>query len=206
MKAFSFFENWFQLAESQTDDAKRLAFYDAVMRYAFDGEEPENVGRRGDGAKRAAYFAFLTVQPVLELSRKRAAAGSTGGRPRVEKQAEKQTEKQTEKQRGKAKNARLRKEENRIEENRKESSPARERARPTQSQFVDGCVFAGIPKEFAAGLFEEVSTNGWEDRDGRPIGNWRMYAKRIWNDQRTRPADGAGHGDVAPTIVSMEDL
>ena len=201
MKAYTFFENWYQLAESQTDDAKRLAFYDAVMRYAFDGEVPECVGRNGDGAKRAAYFAFLTVQPVIEMARRKSAAGASGGRPKCEKQ----TEKQTEKQRGKAENALLIKEKKIKEENRKESS-SRVRAEPTLSQFVDGCIFAGIPESFAHELFGELSTNGWADRDGRPIGNWRMYAKRIWNKYKTGASPVAVPGDVAPTMVSMEDL
>ena len=208
MKAFTFFENWYQLAESQTDDMKRLAFYDAVMRYAFDGEEPENVGRNGDGVKRAAYFAFLTVQPVLEISRKRSAAGTSGGRPSAEKQTEKQTEK-SRKSNGEKQNSHplenKRKEEKRIEE---KSSPARTRERPTQKQFLDGCLLAGIPANFAAPLYDEIVTNGWQDRDGRDIGNWRMYAKRIYNDHRQRPPSDAAQvsGDVAPAHISLEDL
>ena len=208
MKAFTFFENWYQLAESQSDDAKRLAFYDAVMRYAFDGEEPENVGRDGDGAKRAAYFAFLTVQPVLEISRKRSAATDSIRKNQEEKSNGKSPEK------SKSDLIKIndvhplenkRKEEKRIEE---KSSPARTRERPTQKQFLDGCLIAGIPANFAAPLYDEIVTNGWQDRDGRDIGNWRMYAKRIYNDHRMRPPSDAAQvsGDVAPAHISLEDL
>jgi hypothetical protein len=216
MKAFTFFENWYQLAESQTDDAKRLAFYDAVMRYAFDGEEPENVGRNGDGAKRAAYFAFLTVQPVLEISRKRSAATDSIRKNQEEKSNGKSTEKSNGKSTEKSKSDLIkindvhplenkRKEEKRIEE---KSPPARTRERPTQKQFLDGCLIAGIPANFAAPLYDEIVTNGWQDRDGRDIGNWRMYAKRIYNDHRLRPPSDAAQvsGDVAPTHISLEDL
>jgi hypothetical protein len=220
MKAFTFFENWYQLAESQTDDAKRLAFYDAVMRYAFDGEEPENVGRNGDGAKRAAYFAFLTVQPVLEISRKRSAATDSIRKNQEEKSNGKSNGKSTEKSNGKSTEKsksdlikindvhpleNKRKEEKRIEE---KSSPARTRERPTQKQFLDGCLLAGIPANFAAPLYDEIVTNGWQDRDGRDIGNWRMYAKRIYNDHRLRPPSDAAQvsGDVAPAHISLEDL
>jgi hypothetical protein len=220
MKAFTFFENWYQLAESQTDDAKRLAFYDAVMRYAFDGEEPENVGRNGDGAKRAAYFAFLTVQPVLEISRKRSAATDSIRKNQEEKSNGKSNGKSTEKSNGKSTEKsksdlikindvypleNKRKEEKRIEE---KSSPARTRERPTQKQFLDGCLIAGIPANFAAPLYDEIVTNGWQDRDGRDIGNWRMYAKRIYNDHRLRPPSDAAQvsGDVAPAHISLEDL
>ena len=208
VKAFTFFENWYQLAESQSDDAKRLAFYDAVMRYAFDGEEPENVGRDGDGAKRAAYFAFLTVQPVLEISRKRSAATDSIRKNQEEKSNGKSPEK------SKSDLIKIndvhplenkRKEEKRIEE---KSSPARTRERPTQKQFLDGCLIAGIPANFAAPLYDEIVTNGWQDRDGRDIGNWRMYAKRIYNDHRMRPPSDAAQvsGDVAPAHISLEDL
>jgi hypothetical protein len=224
VKAFTFFENWYQLAESQTDDAKRLAFYDAVMRYAFDGEEPENVGRNGDGAKRAAYFAFLTVQPVLEISRKRSAATDSIRKNQEEKSNGKSNGKSTEKSNGKSNGKSTeksksdlikindvhplenkRKEEKRIEE---KSSPARTRERPTQKQFLDGCLLAGIPANFAAPLYDEIVTNGWQDRDGRDIGNWRMYAKRIYNDHRLRPPSDAAQvsGDVAPAHISLEDL
>jgi hypothetical protein len=220
VKAFTFFENWYQLAESQTDDAKRLAFYDAVMRYAFDGEEPENVGRNGDGAKRAAYFAFLTVQPVLEISRKRSAATDSIRKNQEEKSNGKSPEKSNGKSNGKSTEKsksdlikindvhpleNKRKEEKRIEE---KSSPARTRERPTQKQFLDACLLAGIPANFAAPLYDEIVTNGWQDRDGRDIGNWRMYAKRIYNDHRLRPPSDAAQvsGDVAPAHISLEDL
>ena len=214
MKAFTFFENWYQLAESQTDDARRLAFYDAVMRYAFDGEEPENVGRSGDGAKRAAYFAFLTVQPVLEISRKRSAATDSIRKNQEEESSGKSNGKSNGKSTEKSNSDLIKindvhpskiKEEKRIEE---KSSPARTRERPTQKQFIEACLLAGIPANFAAPLYDEIVTNGWQDRDGRDIGNWRMYAKRIYNDHRVRPPSDVTQagGDVAPAHISLEDL
>jgi hypothetical protein len=208
MKAFSFFENWYQLAESQTDDAKRLAFYDAVMRFAFDGEVPENVGRNGDGVRRAAYFAYLTVQPVLELSRKRSAATDSVRKNQAEKSSGKSSGKSNGKSNPdliKIKDARSL-EKNRIEENRiEENSSSRVRAMPPLKEFVEGCFFAGIPRDFAAELYGEISTNGWADSAGKPIGNWRMYAKRVYSEQRqAAPGVTAPSAAASPTITQVD--
>lgn len=219
MKAFSFFENWYQLAESQTDDAKRLAFYDAVMRFAFDGEVPENVGRNGDGIRRAAYFAYLTVQPVLELSRKRSAATDSVRKNQAEKSNGKSNSdlmkikrKASEKSNGKS-NPDLMKikdvrslEKNRIEKNRREeNSSSRVRAMPPLKEFVEGCFFAGIPRDFAAELYGEISTNGWADSTGKPIGNWRMYAKRVYLErQQSAPGVAAPSAAASPTCTQVD--
>lgn len=76
-----FYRNWFELAELQTDGELRLAFYDAIFRYVFDGEIPPDVGRDGDKVARAARFAFLTVQPIIDRATSDRANGLKGGRP-----------------------------------------------------------------------------------------------------------------------------
>lgn len=203
-KQLTFFRNWYELAEEQTDDLKRLAYYDAIMRYAFDGEVPERPSRRESGVKRASYFAFLTVQPVIDSAKNKNNAAKKAAETRWKKDAlhnaphdaeenaphnaphDAANDAEEDAPHNAPHDTSL--EKNRIEENRKEaSSRAGAREPPNEKQFLEGCCLAGIPADFAAALFAEISTNGWADRDGRKIGNWRMYAKRIWNEHRNAP-------------------
>ena len=85
MNQLVFYKNWWDLAQLQTDGALRLAFYDAIFDYAFEGKIPPEVGRDGAKEDRAARFAYLTVQPVIDLSAKRAAAGAASGKSRKNK-------------------------------------------------------------------------------------------------------------------------
>ena len=217
MKQLTFFRNWYELAEAQTDDLKRLAYYDAIMRYAFDGEVPEKPSRRESGDKRAAYFAFLTVQPVIESAAQKSASAKRAIEKRWRKDTPNNTENNTpnntpydtpydtendtqkntpyntpyDTENGTPKNtpnvSPL--EKNRIEKNRTSSRAGARGMKPpdTQKEFVDVCVGMGIPEAFSAPLFDELRTNGWCDADGKPIGNWRMYVKSVHNERRNNP-------------------
>lgn len=87
MNQLVFYKNWWELAQLQTDDALRLAFYDAIFDYAFEGKVPPEVGRDGAKEARAARFAYITVQPVVERAVADVQNGMKGGRPR-KKQSE----------------------------------------------------------------------------------------------------------------------
>ena len=42
MKCVKFFRIWHELAEGRDTDEKRLAFYDALLGYAFTGKRPKD--------------------------------------------------------------------------------------------------------------------------------------------------------------------
>lgn len=92
-KYLTFYENWFVLAEGRDTDEKRLAFYDTIMRYAFDGKVPGRPERgRSHGRDWAAWDAYNTVKPIIDMCRKRQEAGRRGGRPAACRDAETTTE------------------------------------------------------------------------------------------------------------------
>lgn len=70
---FNFYESFYRAAsECGLSDAERLAFYDAMCAWAFDGTEPELEG--------AAKVAFTLARPNIEASP--GLRGNRGGRPR----------------------------------------------------------------------------------------------------------------------------
>lgn len=137
MDSLTFFRNWYDLAKLQTDDSLRLAFYDAVFAYAFDGEVPPDPGRGGKKTARAARFAYLTVAPVINISIRKRGAGLASGIAR--KKRGEQTREQGDEQTREQKSAPFRKEEKRIEENRIEGKvvDAPATAAPVSSKDIE---------------------------------------------------------------------
>ncbi len=52
----------------------RLAFYDAIFSYGFEGKEPENLPNR-------AQIGWILVKPVIDSNNKKYVDGQKGGRP-----------------------------------------------------------------------------------------------------------------------------
>jgi len=78
-KSMAFFDGYFLFAESLPPE-QRLAFYDAVMRYAFRGEEPS-----GDSP---VWGAFMLVKATLDKSLSMAEMGRRGGMARSARKAD----------------------------------------------------------------------------------------------------------------------
>lgn len=75
-----FYETWYALAEGRDTDAKRLAFYDTIFRYYFEGIEPQKPVRgESSGEAWASWDAFLVAKPVIDNRRKKIEAGRVGG-------------------------------------------------------------------------------------------------------------------------------
>jgi hypothetical protein len=67
---FSFFPSYYAFARN-LPDAERLAFYDAILDYFFEGVEPS-----GDSP---VYSAFLLIQPNINNSKRAKLIGRNGG-------------------------------------------------------------------------------------------------------------------------------
>lgn len=88
MNQLTIFRNWWELAENRDTDEKRLAFYDAIMRYAFEGKVPDRpVKGVSRGVDYAAWDAYQSVLPVISESVRKSEAGSLGGRGNVKQDA-----------------------------------------------------------------------------------------------------------------------
>lgn len=79
-KCFTFWENWYLLAEGRDTDEKRLAFYDALFRFAFECEVPPKP-KRGDPATIwAAYDAYLAASQTISRNMDLREQGRHGGK------------------------------------------------------------------------------------------------------------------------------
>ena len=236
MNQLVFYKNWWDLAQLQTDGDLRLAFYDAIVDYAFEGKIPPEVGRDGLKEARAARFAYLTVQPVIDLSAKRAAAGAASGKSRQNKTTNTETNTPTNKRRtngeqnankrrtnrehadeqadGKKTNtvAKNRIEKNRIEENRNVDASASTTGGgggrlPSREVFLSACESTlGVPRDFADGVYTELSMFEGEDASGVKIGSWRRYVKAAWNREQSARAAAASPSDDSPRHISEDNL
>jgi hypothetical protein len=169
------------------------------MRYAFRGEEPPKVETTAKGADKAAYFAYLTVAPIIrgkdsedaddgdDSERFRRAAKARWNKDATHDATHNATHDATHDAKS---DASLLKEEkkNRGKEEGTAASRAPAHAKPTQQQFVDGCLGAGVPEDFARSLFAELEGFGWKDGDGRDIGSGQRYAKRTYLERRREAA------------------
>ena len=201
MNQIVFYKNWWELAQLQTDDANRLAFYDAIFDYAFVGKVQDEVGRDGDKALRAARFAFLTVQPIIDISVKRSKAGEASGEARRE-----ETNKPTNTV------AKNRIEKNRIEENRNVDASASTTGGgggllPSREVFLSACESTlGVPRDFADVVYAELAQFDGEDSAGNKIGSWRRYVKAAWNRAQSARAAAYSPSDDSPRHISEDDL
>ena len=79
MSYLVFYDTWHFLAEGRDTDSKRLAFYDAIMRYAFEGIEPQKPVRgESPGEAWAAWDAFVVAKDKIDSHKAKARAGRNG--------------------------------------------------------------------------------------------------------------------------------
>ena len=190
--SFIFYNSLYYAVEKETDEM-RGNFFRIVLDYWHKGKVPD----KSD----PCYGYFILAKPSIDNLKKKQKAGSKGGSKRkanaeakVEANA-KQTRKQTQSEKEIEREIKI--------ENFSSRAGARGMKPPdTQKEFVDACVGMGIPEAFSAPLFDELRTNGWCDADGKPIGNWRMYTKSVYNERRNNPPPASD----GMTIVRLEDL
>ena len=76
-KAFSFLRSFYEAACTITDKKEQADFYNAIFRYAFDGEESDITG--------TPLAMFLLAKPNIDFSLKKSEAGALGGSTRRER-------------------------------------------------------------------------------------------------------------------------
>ena len=188
----TFWANWY-MAARQLPAELRLAWYDAVLDYAFEGREPATGGALADSI---AYQAVQMVRATIGVSRRRREAGAKGGskqnaskRGANAKQNGSKTEANAEQTPSKTE-AKPKQEQEQVQEQDQEHNVIRSSATtahtrgktPTLKQFVGGAITAGIPESFAEPFYRELVEAGWADKDGRHIANWRRYLKTSYAD------------------------
>lgn len=216
--SMAFFDGYFLFGESLPPD-QRLAFYDAILRYAFRGEEPE------EGSP--AWGAFMLIRATLdkslsmaEIGRKGGMAtsaakaetaranGASGGRPpKAEKQRKPKRETQAKPKRNptetQAENpSGTQRKPNDMNENENnhalssvKNAPARVRIEP---DFLRNAASAiGVPQSFADEFAEIMRMQDWAyiNPSGRTVqvtlGNVKTVMGCFWKrEKERRGADG----------------
>ena len=74
--SFVFYRSFYE-GVKKLDDATRLAYYEALMEYALNGEEP-------DGDNVFVTTLFNLIKPQIDVNNKRYENGKKGGRPKKE--------------------------------------------------------------------------------------------------------------------------
>lgn len=188
----TFWANWYT-ASRQLPDELRLAWYDAVLDYAFTGAEPK---AGGTVAQCVAFQAVEMVRAPIAKSRMRREFGALGGfgnskpnanaeqngsKPKANaEQPESKTEANAEQNGSKAE---AKRKQDKDKDKEQDATTAHTRGKtPTLKQFVGGAITAGIPESFAEPFYRELVEAGWADKDGRHIANWRRYLKTSYAD------------------------
>lgn len=84
-KQITFFRNWYDSINLVEDEAARLALYDAIFHYCFDGEEPTHIEQHKE-----ANFVWRFLLPLLKASRRQFLNGiKSKGAPKGNKNAKK---------------------------------------------------------------------------------------------------------------------
>ena len=190
----TFWRGWYDGAR-RYPDAQRLAVYDAILAFAFDGAEPAEP--EGDLTAAIVFQTIATIRPTIEISRKRREFGAVGGRTSKCEAEPKPTATKAEakrKQNGsktEAKPKQPRKTHKQVkeqvqdkeQEHNANSYPAHARKRPPSlDQFLAGATLAGVPEDYARSFYDNLVGADWRDADGLYVANWRRYLRKSYLD------------------------
>ena len=209
-ESLTFWRNWFDGVDAFPDEL-RLAWYDAVLRFAFLGVEPDRP-TADDPLSAIRWNAVQMVRSTITISRRRKEIGALGGSKRQANAKQTASKRQANgKQTASKRQANANQEQVQGQEQEQEqyaisiSATARgKRQPPTIDQFVDGGKLAGVPEDFARGFYADLVAAGWQDADGLYVANWRRYLKSAWREEQkkfpgargSQPAGGIALDDI----------
>lgn len=180
-EGFIFYRS-FALAAETLKKSEKLLFYEHIIKYALNGEEP-------DPDHRASYSMFLLVKPQLDANFRRYENGVKGGRPKKPngnqtetetKPNDNQTETETkpkEKEKEKEKAKEKEKEKAKAKDEEKDKAKAKETLSggsagwPSLGEVTAYGHEAGVPA-LAAKFWQENNRRKWQI-NGEPIRNWK---------------------------------
>ena len=224
-KQFTFYESFASALSRIKKKSDRADAYDAICRYALYGELPD-LEKLPDSAA----IAFDLIRPTLDVSKRKADAGKTGGTAKQDASKPEANRKQTAskseangKQTGsegkpEARGNRKRGETGSDIEGEKEKEIENECSlsllSPSQKPGVkfspvDGPSFEQV-EEFARmrkadGLakdfFDYYAAAGWRDGEGKPVFNWQQKFISWELREKNRPKNMNRTGALAPVFT-----
>ena len=191
----TFWRGWYDGAR-RYPDAQRLAVYDAILAFAFDGVEPAEP--EGDLTAAIVFQTIATIRPTIEISRKRREFGAAGGRSsKYEAEPKPTTSKPQAKRKQSGSKAKAKRKQNgkmtkqvkeQVQDKEQEHNansciaPAREKQPPSLDQFLAGATLAGVPEDYARTFYNNLVGVDWLDADGLYVTNWRRYLRKSYLD------------------------
>lgn len=187
----TFWRSWYDQARRFPDE-QRLAWYDAVLAFAFDGVVPDEPA--GDITRAIAAAAVDGVRATIAISRKRREIGSKGGAKK--KQPKSEAEASAKQKRSKKKANRNQDQDQEQDQDQDQDhngnrslvkgSTATRRQPPTIGQFKAMAVKAGVPEDFAEYLHGELTRCDWTAADGSHVANPIRYLKSAWTAEQKK--------------------
>lgn len=193
----TFWRGWYNQAR-KFPDAQRLAWYDAVLAYAFDGVEPKEP--EGDLTLAIAAGAVEAVRATIEISRKRREIGSKGGAKRKQSGSKAQAKRKQTQSKAKANRNQEQEQDQDQDHNGNRSwvkASTATKQPPTIEQFQAMAVKAGVPSDFAAYLHGELARCDWTVADGSHVANPIRYLKSAWNAEQKKIRGARASGESA---------
>jgi hypothetical protein len=193
---FTFYESFHKALDRIKKKADKADAYDAICRYALYGEVPDL-----DNLPDAAAIAFELIRPTLDASKRKAEAGSKGGKQNGSKTEanRKRGETATEKEDEKEKENEY--EYERERENECYSATLAPFEAPSLDEVQEFCQAEKLnidPSRF----FNYYEGRGWM-LGSQPMVNWKAVLKS-WGDDKTKTGSGGTIGTW--TSESMRDL
>ena len=197
----TFWRNWYTAARQLPDDI-RLAWLDAVLDFAFTGEEPTH----GDGIASAIGFqAVQMVRATIEISRKRKQSGSKGGAAKKQNRSKAQAKPKQNRSKAQADRKQVKEQDKEQEQEHNAISSSATRKPPTVAQFVAGGKLAGVPEDFARKFYTDLVAAGWCDRDNLYVANWRRYLRTAYVAEQKKTAARA-ESETGGRFVDLEGV
>jgi len=226
MNQFTFFRNMFELAENRSSDEERLAFYDAICRFAFEGTVPP---KKPDAtpAEKAARDAYLLVYPILSEHSRKSLAGSSGGKASGEarreaenksREADREAESEETRSRPRSRKQEPRSRNTRHLDNTIQDNTIQDNTAAADAAGVGGGIpsldrvvtwatsIGGVPEDFARQLYAELVAVNWKGQDGELIRGWERFFRAAWNREQSRSVAQADPNGLPPRTFTEADL
>lgn len=189
----TFWRNWYD-GFRQYPDEMRLAAYDAILAFAFDGVEP--TPSSGDIGEAIKYQAVAMIRATVDISRKRRENGAKGG-SKTQANAKQDASKRqanAKQNQAKRKQTKANPKQEQVQEQEQEqehnaisySATKGKKSPPSLAQFIERGKLAGVPEDYARTFYAELSAAEWRDAEGLRIGNPIRYLKSAWTAEQKK--------------------
>lgn len=175
--SFVFYRSFYEAIED-LDDEQKLACYNALFKYAFDGDEPEKKG--------IISTVFKLARPLIDRNNENFKNGTKGGRPKTEPKPtviESETDGFEDENPNKDKDVDVEKDKD-VDVEKKEKRVRSVFVKPNIEQVREYCQEQGYsvsPEQFMS----YYDSNGWKIGGKSPMKDWKA-AVRTWQQREQR--------------------